>query len=92
MTYADWRGAYDRIHDVLVAAQAERDQRPYPGWHEHEKAVLLEIVNEIRASRGLPGVGSDAIDRAEQMASGHIDYTSKCCIYAADLTVGLPPL
>lgn len=70
------------------------------GWVLHERHVMLDTTNRLRASRGLLPVDEDAILRIETSASGHIDYALKFAIGCAELAndlidhhrAGAPPL
>lgn len=90
------RSAY--LREVLVAAQAERDQRPdlVDGvygpeceWAVYERQVMHEAVNKLRAGFSLPPVPLTAVERVEQLAVGHSDYTAKFSFYCAELAEGV---
>lgn len=78
---------------VLLNAAAARNQRDHfdtatgeLGWVIHERHVMLDATNRLRASRGLLPIDEDAILRIETSASGHIDYVLKFAIGCAKLT------
>lgn len=80
------------LKDALLNAAAARDQRNHfdtatgeLGWVIHERHVMLDTTNRLRASRGLLPVDEDAILRIETSASGHIDYILKFAIGCAEL-------
>lgn len=83
------------LHELKVAlltAAAARNQRDHfdtatgeLGWVIHERHVMLDATNRLRASRGLLPIDEDAIIRIETSASGHIDYVQKFAIGCAEL-------
>ena len=86
---------YDDLHAVLVAAQGERSRRrevrpgdTEPGWVLHERDVMHDRVNALRARMHRDPVSSDAIRLAEQSACGHSDYTHKFALRCAFLVEG----
>lgn len=96
-THAAKMTAYDALHAALVAAQQERPQRDdwVPtatgqelGWVLHERDVMLAETNRWRIANGLPEIGLGLILRAENHASGHVDYTHKFALYCAEIAVG----
>lgn len=88
---AIWREAFDDLKAELAVAQDERPQRGnFPqggelGWVRHERQVMTDLVNTLRARRGVGPVSMDAVKSKEQLAVGHIDYTTKWAIGCADL-------
>lgn len=87
------RPYYEFMRKVLKEAQQQRSYMPLhlkdgqwqPYWHDFEKMVMWKEVNRCRMSMGLEPVEFHRIARAEQMASGHVDYTSKFALYCAEL-------
>jgi hypothetical protein len=86
--------AADRLRATLAAAQAERHRRPdlIDGpdgpeceWTAYERGRMHEMVNAIRADRGLRPVPVEAIVRVERQAVGHSDYSRKFALYCAEL-------
>jgi hypothetical protein len=80
---------YDRMYAALVAAQTERPARQdmvgdQPAWVRYERDTMWEEVNAARAENGLPPVLLTVILRAEQLAVGHSDYTTKYALYCAE--------
>jgi len=76
---------------VFQRAAAERKKRPdfkdddgikVPEW------VLFERENVVREERGLDPVSAEAVAKVEQMACGHVDYSTKYPLYCAELAVG----
>jgi len=86
-----------RFERVFKAAAGERGQREdivtlpngmyETAWVLHERAVMHDEVNQARAERGLPPVDRSVVDRAEQMACGHVDYATKWPLYCAELVM-----
>lgn len=99
-----WRNDCDTLHQALIDAQDERrlrddivETRDETGriewtvaWVLHERAVMRDTVNRLRAERGLEPASPDDLRRAEGMATGHSDYASKFAIYCADLVHQTP--
>lgn len=95
------------LRGALLNAAAVRDLRDHfdtasgeLGWVLHERHVMLDTTNRLRASRGILPVDEDAVLRIETSASGHIDYVLKFAIGCAELAndlidhhrAGAPPL
>lgn len=90
----------DRIKAVLVSAQAHRNDksaRVYDDvdrietseWVLFERRAVLAEVNAIRAERGKSPIDERTLLRkAERQATGHVDYTDKYVLYAAELAGG----
>lgn len=87
----------EEIKKTLVAEQGKRDEHResdesgLPAWMALEQQVVFAEVNQVRATGGLPPVEFAVIERIEQMACGHSDYTSKFCLYAAEVAFDLSP-
>lgn len=86
----------DRFRDVLIEATESRNQRqgivqtvrgPEIGWVIYERMCMLTAVNVARSERGYPPVGIDAVRRADQQATGHVDWLDKLSLYCAELTM-----
>lgn len=80
------------LKGALLDAAAERDQRDHfdiatgeLGWVLHERNVMLDATNRLRASRGLLPVDEGSILPIETRATGHIDYVQKFAIGCAEL-------
>lgn len=56
-------------------------------WVVFEREKLLELVNAKRATFGMLAVGVDAVVQVENLAVGHVDYTQKLALGAADLVL-----
>jgi hypothetical protein len=90
-----WGNLIKYMHELLIAAQAERDDRSQsvndePGWVAYEREVVLEAINEERTNRGFNTLTPDDVKRAETYAAGHVDYTWTFAIGCAKLAVGAP--
>lgn len=75
----------EKLHHVLCEAATERDLRPYPGWVEHELAVMHQAVNRERAALGKIEAPLSLIYKVEQRACGHSNYASKFALYCAKI-------
>lgn len=81
---------FETFHTALVVAQRERDYMPIhdlsePYWNTYEMLVMWSLVNRMRDGHERPLLPFSAIQAAEQIASGHIDYTKKFALYCAEL-------
>lgn len=73
----------DTLLNKLGEAQRQRGKRL--DWIEHERAAMLDAVNcERTCMRKLPLLLED-IERIEQQALGHSDYSLKFALYGAEL-------
>ena len=79
-----FRHIYTELHDTLVAAQGERDQRPNLvtvngqtdwEWAMYERSVMLSMVNRWRSLTGREHIEMAAVEQADRRAGGHFDYT-----------------
>jgi hypothetical protein len=91
--YQGWRAAFEDLHTTILKAQDERDKRRdlvggQPGWVAYEIEAVCDRVNLLRARRGVGPVSLIEVARQESSAAGHVDYTQKLAIYAADLVMG----
>ncbi len=88
-----------RMLAVLSAAQAERPSRGKwvtdadvdeegPAWVFHERRTMFDAVNKERAARRLPPIELKSLLRAENLATGHSDYSAKFALYCAELALG----
>lgn len=90
---------YGRFHAVLSAAQTERHMRddlvkgpnsqPECGWVAFEREVMHREVNQARADHGLAAIPLEQVQRVENLAVGHSDYTKKFALYCAELAAGI---
>lgn len=82
---------------VLTTAQRQRPKRPAfnirgePEWASFERATMLHAVNEARSRRHLPPLPEATIKRAENLALGHSDYSSKFALHCAELVAFTQP-
>ncbi len=97
-TYDLLRALSDSLREVLAAAQELRDQRPdlidgpqgpECAWAIHEREVMLGAVNRLRAGidAELPPVTMAEVERADQLACGHVDYSRKFAWGCAELVL-----
>lgn len=73
------------LHESLCRAQEARELFPNIEWIDFERLVMLAAVNKFRISRGFDLRSLEDVERVEQMASGHYDYTKKFALYCAEL-------
>jgi hypothetical protein len=87
---------HNRFRDVLIEATGARNQHqgvvetvwgPEIGWVIYERICMLTAVNVARAERGYPPVDIEAVRRADQYATGHVDWLDKFSLYCAELTL-----
>lgn len=80
----------DHFLDVLSTAQTKY-RKMYPNtsdWIEKEHEVMLSEVNRQLQERQRPSITMDQLLKAEQLAVGHSDYSSKFSLYCAEITLG----
>lgn len=84
--------------ELLDAEQDLRDQRRdfvlWQGkmvcqWQRDELEALLVKINEFRTLAGTPLLDMPHLLSVESMAMGHIDYTRKLALYAAELSMSI---
>lgn len=88
--------AHQLLLDVLNEAQNSRSklseiQDGEPAWAKFERQTMMNLVNLMRAERGLPKVSLQEIERVERTAAGHVDYSSKFALYCAEIAIGETP-
>lgn len=89
----DRRALIDWFVRELSKAQQERPKRQGVTdtgeleWIVFERDKLLELINLRRARLGAPAVNMEAVGRIENSAVGHVDYTSKLALRAAELVL-----
>lgn len=76
-----------RIFDALCEETSKRKFKQYADWIRAERMVVLDVVNSERASAGKPLVTEQDVLRAENSASGHVDYMWKYSYYAEELVL-----
>jgi hypothetical protein len=84
----EWRRVFEDLYEGLANVQTETGK---PGWLAHESGWMLNAVNRHRARLELGPALMSEIDRAEQTALGHSDYTKKWAIACADLALTPTP-
>lgn len=62
-----------------------------PAWALHERQIMCDEVNRLRATRGRPPVTTKDIMKVERCAAGHSDYSSKFSLYCAEIVMGESP-
>lgn len=89
----DCMALIDWFRREIAKTQLERPARPgitafgELEWVVFEREKLLELVNAKCAGLGMPAVNMDAVMQVENLACGHIDYTSKLALGAAELVL-----
>lgn len=89
----------DRFLAVLLDAGKRRSERenvvkgpyglPEMEWAQYERQVMTDAVAVARAGLGLPPLNvADAVTRADQYASGHVDWAESFALYCAEITLG----
>ena len=89
-----FRQLIDQMLRVLSEAQKLRSQKSeWIGdeleWVIYEREVMLKAINAVRLQRGRPGVTIHEVMRMENCAVGHVDYSRKFALYAAELALEL---
>ena len=98
-TFDRTRTIAGRLREVLATAQEQRAQRPdlvdgphgpECAWAVYEREVMLDAVNRLRAGidPSLPPVAMAEVERADQSAAGHVDYSRKFAWGCAELVLG----
>jgi hypothetical protein len=75
----------------LTHEQALRPSRLLVEWQLSERALMLYLVNQERGAHSDPPATVAEIERAERLAFGHSDYSSKWALYCAQLASGEEP-
>jgi hypothetical protein len=92
----------DAMLQVLERAQKQRpkrqatvqvDGRGELGWVTFERHQMYDAVLRARAQFGKAPIPLSHIKRVEDMACGHVDYSSKFALYCAELALrdDIPP-
>lgn len=94
--FARLHALQQEMHRTLTRAQAERHLREdlvdgELGWIRYERETMHNAVNQARTDRFLPPVPIEAVERVEQQATGHSDYTKKFALYCAELVLKEKP-
>ena len=90
MKFSVFERRFEEFRAALVSAQHERDYMPVkdmetPYWNTYEMLVMWKLVNAKRYGHDRPMLPFSEVQKAEQMASGHVDYTKKFALYCAEL-------
>lgn len=88
--FSPWQRDVAHLREVLTAASKVRHLRPefFHGeleWVRHERQVMLDAVNALRARDGRGPVGFEEVVAKERSALGHSDYAQTFAIGCADL-------
>lgn len=78
-----------RLELALGEEQRLRPARTVDEWITAERQRMLDAVNGERALLGKGPLRLADVERVEQIAVGHFDYTHKFTLYCAEL-VGSP--
>lgn len=82
---------YPLMYDSLVAAQSHRNDFPGIEWIDYERLTMLACVNMARevedrlSENKRPKLTLEDIEKVEQQARGHFDYTKKFALYCSEL-------
>ena len=95
----EWTQALEMFRKALMTAQEQREKKKEwvpdpindtdaPEWILFERQTMFDLTNEERKLNGLPPATLHDILRAENCASGHIDYTNKFALYCLEISRG----
>lgn len=92
-----WQRDLDTIRGEIEAAAEDRGARDTfdagtgeLGWVIHERGIVHDAVNRLRARLGKGPADAADILSAERRAVGHSDYMTKFALAAADVVHCLP--
>lgn len=74
-----------RLEAALLREAQKRGDKSCDEWIAAERQVMLDIVNEVRVTAGKDPMTIGDVQRVEQCALGHVDYTRKFALYCAEL-------
>jgi hypothetical protein len=80
----------NQLHNFLSDAQ-DKFRKTYAGttkWIDKEHEAMLNEVNRHLTERGRPVIALEELRKAEQLALGHSDYSSKFALYCAEIILG----
>lgn len=89
---------HPELRDALTSAQEQRGEREgmssegLPAWIAYERAVMIDATTALLVRHGLPLNSRDisqAVERSEQLACGHVDYTSKWALGCAEYVASI---
>lgn len=83
--YREWIHLRDELLEVLTKLQEERPRRK--DWVEFERQSMFHAVNSRRILMSKKVVSMDDFMKAERLAVGHSDYSSKFALYCAELVL-----
>lgn len=85
---------HELIYNRLCAEQERRDQHSTPedpgAWILKEREAMLTEVNEHRNNLGKEPLSLEDVERVENRAVGHFDYTQKYALYCTELVEDTP--
>lgn len=79
--------AQEALHAVLLREHEQRAQRT--DWLPQELAAMHAAVNRERHRQRRSLVTLAAVEAADRLAAGHVDYAAKFVLYCAELACGL---
>jgi hypothetical protein len=82
----------DRLRAQIRAMQSQRRYRDdfvdgKVGWVRYEQMHLWGLINEHREVHEKEPLPFEVVRIAEEMASGHSDYTDKLALYSMELVL-----
>jgi len=84
---------HEGFYKLLCSEQKLRDERSKEdplGWIKAELETMWEEVNSQRESLGKETISLAEVQRVEQLAEGHFDYTPKFALYCTELVENTP--
>lgn len=70
-----------------------RNESPDLSWIDKERMMVVDAANIWAATHApLTTVSSEAVERVEDFACGHVDYASKLALYVAEMVYGVRDL
>ena len=65
------------LYDALQKEASKREGRTVQEWQIAERSVMYQTAHDYAIRRGLRIPPIEDIEKAERMASGHVDYGAK---------------
>lgn len=85
---------HESLYNRLCAEQKLRDQHSTSedpcAWILKEREAMWTEVNKHRNEMGKEALSLEDVERVEQMAVGHFDYTQKFSLYCTELVEDTP--
>lgn len=87
---SDWQSTAREVRELLEEATRHRSERSEfvdgeLAWVAHERGVMHDAANRLRARMGKAPVSAEDVYTAEMLAAGHVDYVAKYAYGIADL-------